>query len=226
MDIQGYLVQKLSGKPFPEFLKERIFDPLGMKDTGFYVPKEKWGRFATLYQTSDKGELDVVPESLLGLAVGLKRYDLEPALPSGGGGLVSTAGDYLRFAQMLLNGGELGGVRILGPQTVTLLSANQLPETMIARDWTMGWPTPDELLPRGWGFGFDVAVFANPALVERPCGKGTYFWAGTAGTSFWIDPTNVVVFVGMVQKLNPPIRVQFGELPQQMTYRALIDLKK
>ena len=108
VDIQGYLVQKLSGKPLPEFLKERIFDPLGMKDTGFFVPKDKRGRFATLYKASDTGELNAVPES----DPMFIRQDVEPALPSGGGGLVSTAADYLRFAQMLLNGGDLAGARI------------------------------------------------------------------------------------------------------------------
>src|ERR1700722_4527993 len=106
VDIQGYLVQKLSSKPLAEFLKERIFEPLGMKDTDFFVPKEKWGRFATLYKKdgSNKAKLDVVPESdPMSRPDGLKRYDLEPGLPSGGGGLVSTGGDYLKFAQMLLN---------------------------------------------------------------------------------------------------------------------------
>ena len=102
------------------------------------------------------------------------------------------------------------------------MSANQLPETMIASDWTES----DKLLPRGWGFGFNVAVFENPALVERPCGKGTYFWAGAAGTWFWIDPTDDMVFVGMVQRLDTPYKVQFGELPQQLTYQALLDLKR
>ena len=217
VDIQGYLVQKLSGMPFPEFLRKRLFGPLGMNDTGFFVPKEKWIRFASCYRRNEKGEL--IPFQDVG---GLADFSKEPGLPSGGGGMVSTASDYLRFAQMLLNGGELDGVRILGPETVKMISSSQLPETMVATDWKVS----DKLFTHGWGFGFDFAVFENPALVERPCGKGTFFWAGAAGTWFWIDPTDEVVFVGMVQQMNTPYEVAFGALAQQTTYQALVDLRK
>jgi CubicO group peptidase (beta-lactamase class C family) len=214
-DIQGYLVQKLSGEPLPQFLKERIFDPLEMTDTGFLVPKEKRDRFATVYDRTEQGELTVVSASEWGLS-----YDREPGLPSGGMGLVSTAGDYLKFAQMLLNGGELGRVRLLGPVTVKMMSANQLPETIMASDWTQS----NNLLPYGWGFGFDVGVLENPALLGRPCGKGTFFWAGGGGVWFWVDPTDDVVSVGMVQRSNAPEKVNFGELPQQLIYQALVEL--
>jgi CubicO group peptidase (beta-lactamase class C family) len=218
VDIQGYLVQKLSGMPFPVFLKKRIFDPLGMMDTGFSVPKEKWNRFATCYERDEKGELIANPD-FGGLPADFSK---EPDLPSGGGGMVSTASDYLRFAQALLNGGQLNGMRILGPETVKMMSANQLPETLVASDWKVS----EKLLSHGWGFGFDFAVFENPALVERPCGKGTYFWAGAAGTWFWIDPTNDVVFVGMVQRKGTPLKVLMGGIAQQVTYQALVDIKK
>jgi len=113
-------------------------------------------------------------------------------------------------------------VRILGPETVKMMSSNQLPETMVATDWKVS----DKLFTHGWGFGFDFAVFENPALVERPCGKGTFFWAGAAGTWFWIDPTDEVVFVGMVQQMNTPYEVAFGALAQQTTYQALVALRK
>jgi CubicO group peptidase (beta-lactamase class C family) len=214
-DIQGYLVQKLSGEPLPQFLKERIFDPLEMTDTGFLVPKEKRDRFATVYDRTEQGELTVVSASEWGLS-----YDREPGLPSGGMGLVSTARDYLKFAQMLLNGGELGGVRLLGPETVKMMSANQLPETIMASDWTQS----NKLLPYGWGFGFDVGVLEKPALLGRPCGKGSFFWAGGGGVWFWVDPTDDVVSVGMVQRSNAPEKVNFGELPQQLIYQALVEL--
>ena len=211
MDIQGYLVEKLSGKPFPQFLKERIFDPLGMSDTGFYVPKEKWGRFASLYERTDKGELVSVPD------VPTFQFDREPALPSGGGGLVSTAGDYLKFAQMLLNGGELAGTRILGPKTVDLMREDHLAERLTMTE-TIGASAT------GMRWGYDVAVITDPALLGCPCGKDTYWWGGAAGTWFWIDPSSDLVFVGMVQRL--------GQTPDELAlsqatlYQALIDPKK
>jgi CubicO group peptidase (beta-lactamase class C family) len=210
VDIQGYLVEKLSGKPFPQFLKERIFDPLRMKDTGLWVPPEKLNRFASLYKGTDTGKLALAPPTI---DAAIMRFDTQPVLPSGGGGLVSTAGDYLRFAQMLLNGGEFDGVRILSPESVKLMRANHLSyELTPVIDW------------RGMGFGFDVAVITDPALADSPCGKGTYFWSGAAGTWFWVDPTDDMVFVGMVQRLDSPPTVQ--EVSRQTLYQALIDLNK
>jgi CubicO group peptidase (beta-lactamase class C family) len=118
VDIQGYIVQKLSGMPFEEFLEKRIFKPLGMVDTGFYVPKDKVGRLAEFYIYDKDGKLE--PEHS-----GFNHdYSAKPAFPSGGGGLVSTATDYMRFCQMLLNGGELNGVRLLSPLTVELMRTN------------------------------------------------------------------------------------------------------
>src|SRR5208337_293359 len=114
MDIQGYIVEKLSGQSLPDFMQQRIFGPLGMKDTGFYVPQEKRNRFATLYREDPKGEL--VADGTAGAAP--TDYATQPTMASGGGGMVSSAQDYWRFAQMLLNGGELDGVRILAPDTV------------------------------------------------------------------------------------------------------------
>jgi CubicO group peptidase (beta-lactamase class C family) len=216
-DIQGYLIEKLSGMPLRDFLKERIFDALRMADTDFYVPRDKATRFANSYTRTDRGELVAFQEPRLP-----HDFDKEPSLPFGGSGLVSTAGDYLKFAQMLLNGGELGGVRILGPETVKLMSANHLPEAALTgKNWLNV-----KFSDNGLGFGFDFAVIRDPALASCPCGKGTYFWAGAAGTWFWIDPTDDVVFVGMVQRMNTPPNVQFGEVARQLTYQALIDLKR
>jgi CubicO group peptidase (beta-lactamase class C family) len=213
MDIQGYLIQKLSGKPFAQFLQERIFEPLGMTDTGLYVPKEKWDRFATTYERTDRGELVATSD------FPTYHFDREPALPSGGGGVVSTAGDFLKFEQMLLNGGELAGVRILGPETVNLMTENHLPQALTLTE-TQGDPFS------GIAWGYDVGVISEPSLMGCPCGKGTYFWRGVAWTWFWVDPINDLVIVGMVQRLGniPPPNI--AQLSQQMLYQALVDTEK
>jgi len=183
VDIQGYIVQKLSGMPFEEFLEKRIFKPLGMTDTGFYVPKEKLGRFAEFYNYDAEGKLHAV-----GVREGLNHdFSAKPALSSGGGGLVSTATDYMRFCQMLLNGGQLDGVRILSPLTVELMHTNMLTPNM-----TIFGP--------GAGFGLDFAVYTDSAAAGGYYGKGSYWWGGAAGTWFWIDPVNDLVVVGMIQQ--------------------------
>src|SRR5580693_7954696 len=165
VDIQGYLVQKLSGMPFDEFLEKRIFKPLGMIDTGFYVPKEKLSRFAEFYTYDKDGRLQAIKttESLN------HDFAAKPAFLSGGGGLVSTAADYMRFCQMLLNGGQLNGVRLLSPRTVELMRTNVL---------APGIP----ILSPGAGFGLDFAVYTDPMAAGGYYGKGTFFWGGAAGT--------------------------------------------
>jgi CubicO group peptidase (beta-lactamase class C family) len=213
MDIQGYLVQKLSGKPFAQFLKQRIFEPLGMSDTAFYVPKEKESRFATCYDRTDAGELVVTAD------FPTYHFDQEPPTPAGGGGLVSTAGDFLKFSQMLLNGGELAGVRILGPKTVNLMRVDHLPETLTLTE-TLG----NQFAGIGWGY--DIGVVADPSLMGCPCGKDTFFWLGGARTWFWADPSNDIVFVGMVQRLGNILKPNLFQLSQQTLYQALLDAKK
>jgi CubicO group peptidase (beta-lactamase class C family) len=181
VDIQGYVVQKLSGMPFEEFLEKRIFKPLGMVDTAFYVPKDKLGRFAEMYKY-EKGKL--VPEK-----AGLNHdFSQKPVLASGGGGLVSTATDYMRFCQMLLNGGELNGVRLLSPLTVELMRTNVLPPNQ-------------PILSPGAGFGMDFAVYTDPVAAGGYYGKGTFWWGGAAGTWFWIDPVNDLIMIGMIQQV-------------------------
>jgi CubicO group peptidase (beta-lactamase class C family) len=215
VDIQGYLVQKLSGMPLADFMRSRIFEPLGMKDTGFYVPKEKWRRLATLYTANKAGEL--IP--FTGPALGL-NFSKPPTMPSGGGGLVSTAHDYLRFAQMLLNGGELGGVRILAPPTVRLMSSNHLHANLMTGQFGIGL---QQMRP-GFGYGYDMAVFTNPSLADNPVGKGTFLWDGAAGTWFWIDPEYDLVFVGMIQRLGGgPGMPNMEELSRATTYQALVN---
>jgi CubicO group peptidase (beta-lactamase class C family) len=208
VDIQGYLVERLSGKPLPDFMRERIFEPLGMKDTGFSVPKEKMGRLATLYRVSDKNEwTPASPEN--DLAPDLSK---PPSMPSGGGGLLSTASDYLRFAQMLLNGGQLDGVRLLAPPTVRLMTSNHLPDKLMTGEFGIGL----QHIRPGMGFGFDVAVFSDPAQAVDITGKGTFLWDGAAGTWFWIDPADDMIFVGMVQRMG-------GHGPNMQTFsRAMV----
>jgi CubicO group peptidase (beta-lactamase class C family) len=200
VDVQGYLVEKLSGQPFPEFLKQRIFDPLGMKDTAFYVPPEKMNRFVSFY-TYDK-DRKFVPHP------GVPDFSKPPGAPSGGGGLVSTAMDYMRFCQMLLNGGELDGKRLLSPLSVQLMRSNVLP----ANARTMG---------PGTGFGLDFAVVEDPVAAGGYYGEGTYYWGGYAGTWFWIDPVYKLVVVGMIQHRGDGLPDVRG-MSRNLTYQAIV----
>jgi len=168
--------------PFEEFLEKRIFKPLNMIDTGFYVPAEKLKRFAEFYVYDKDGKLQVVREAIN------HDFSKKPALASGGGGLVSTATDYMRFCQMLLNGGKLDGVRLLSPRSVELMRTNVLPPAM---------PT----LSPGSGFGLDFAVYSDVVAAGGYYGKGTYYWGGAAGTWFWIDPTDELIVIGMIQQV-------------------------
>src|ERR1700733_9189010 len=201
VDIEGYIVEKLSGKSLPEFMRENIFSQLGMKDAGFYVPMDKRRRFSTLYRTGPGGEL-VADPTVDGIP---NDYGREPAMASGGGGMVSTAEDYYRFAQMLANRGELNGVRILAPATVQLMSSNHLPTSLLTGKFGIG----SQIMRPGFGYGYNCAVVFDPAEANLPEGKGTFFWDGAAGTWFWIDPTNDVVFIGMIKRMldagSPPL---------------------
>lgn len=210
VDIQGYLVQKLSGMKFEDYLEQRIFKPLGMVDTAFYVPKEKLGRFAEMYTYDKQGKL--TPQ-----VGGLNRdFATKPVLPSGGGGLVSTASDYMRFCQMLLNGGTLHGVRLLSPRTVELMRTNVLPT---------GLP----ILTPGAQFGLDFAVYNDPIAAGGYYGKGTYWWGGAAGTWFWIDPVNELIVIGMIQQTAGTGAATVAGVPdvrglsRTYTYQAIVD---
>lgn len=209
VDIQGYLVEKLSGQRFGDFLEQRVFKPLGMKDTAFYVPEDKVSRFAEQYNLEPDGTL-VAGE----LFDGAIRYLDNQKLQAGGWGLVSTAMDYLRFSQMLLNGGELDGVRILAPLTVKLMHTNHLPK---------GFPLTDPLRPVGTSFGLNFAIVEDPVEGDG-YSRGEYYWGGAAGTWFWIDPIENVVFVGMVQHFQPHVHRIRG-LSQQLFYQAITEPK-
>jgi CubicO group peptidase (beta-lactamase class C family) len=210
-DIQGYIVQKLSGMPFEEFLEKRIFKPLGMSDTGFYVPKEKLNRFAEFYSYDNDGKLHAV-----GVREGLNHdFAAKPALSSGGGGLVSTATDYMRFCQMLLNGGQLDGVRILSPLTVELMHTNVLAPSV-------------PILAPGAGFGLDFAIYTDPVAAGGYYGKGSYWWGGAAGTWFWIDPVNDLIVIGMIQQAAGTGAAAIAAIPDvrglshAWTYQAIL----
>ena len=214
MDIQGYIVEKLSGQSLPDFMRQHIFEPLKMKDSGFYVPKEKEGRFATLYRGDKDGAL---------VASGPDRgYATQPGIPSGGGGLVSTAQDYLRFAQMLLNRGELDGVRVLSPASVALMTSNHLAPRLMTGEFSIG----NEIMRPGMGYGYDCAVFTDPLEAEEVVGKGTFYWLGAADTWFWVDPTNDLIFVGMTQRMFGAGQPDVEHLSRPVVYQALVEPKK
>jgi CubicO group peptidase (beta-lactamase class C family) len=219
VDIQGYIIEKLSGKTLGEFMQENIFAPLDMRDTSFHVASDKRNRFATLYSYStSKNEL--TPTNGGNLAF---DYQNEPTMPSGGGGLTGTIHDYLRFCQMLLNGGEFAGKRILSPSSVTLMRTNRLSPAIMN---TEGLGIAFAHISPGYGFGLDFAVFTDPGFIGSTVGKGTFTWAGAAGTWFWIDPTNDLVFVGMVQRLLGPGSPDMDTLTHQLVYQALVHPEK
>jgi CubicO group peptidase (beta-lactamase class C family) len=190
-DIQGYIVERISGLSLADFMQSRIFGPLRMKDTGFYVPASKTDRFVALKAYDPKSKSLVAPSGPL-----VFDYSRPPGTASGGAGLVSTASDYLRFAQMLLNGGELDGVRILAPATVRLLASNHLAEDIRAKAQE---PFSEHT---GMGFGVDVAVVLDSAKAGTLRAEGSYDWGGAAGTWFWIDPRNDLIFIGMIQVME------------------------
>jgi CubicO group peptidase (beta-lactamase class C family) len=200
MDVQGALIEKLSGQSLPDFMRARIFQPLSMADTDFFVPASKTPRLAALYRMGKTGGLQVVDRPMLSHDAG--RI---PKIASGGGGLFSTADDYARFAQMLLNGGELSGVRILTPEAVALMTANHLSEEIMAGGFGVG----HQQIRPGFGYGFNGAVFTDPARAGSRVGRGTYQWDGAAGTWFWIDPEHDLLFVGLIQRMDetsPPVQ--------------------
>ena len=189
VDIQGYIVEKLSGQPFGEFLQEHLYEPLGMTDTAFYVDDADRDRFADVYRWDrEQGKLMRNPER-----PDRPSYFDADRLESGGGGLVSTTHDYARFLQMLVNGGELDGQRILSPESVEIMRTNSLRDGLLLRG---GDDRPGQA---GQGFGVDFAVIFDPEAARSKQGEGTYYWSGAAGTWFWIDPVHDMFWIGMIQ---------------------------
>jgi CubicO group peptidase (beta-lactamase class C family) len=214
MDVQGAIVEALSGQPLADYYQEKIFAPLGMVDTGFYVPEAKRGRLATLYRSSaSRGLLALERPPMMGDNL------TPPKVPMGGGGLVSTLEDYARFAQMLLNKGELAGKRVLTPEAVALMSTDHLPPALSSGVYGVG---AQQMRP-GFGHGFDCAVFTDPDKAGLPVGKGTFQWDGAAQTWFWVDPTNDLIFVGMVQRMSTlPDQANCQQLTQRLMADAIL----
>lgn len=192
-DVLGYLVGKISGMPFEQFLKQRIFDPLGMIDTGFHVPPEKAHRLAACYVVDGKGgkTLQDDPEK--------SPFLTAPSFVSGGGGLVSTTADYLKFCRMLLGRGALGEARLLSPKTLALMTANHLPGNKTLPELSRSLFS--EATYDGVGFGLGFAVTMDPSRTLIPGSRGEFWWGGAATTSFWIDPAEDMAVVFMTQCL-------------------------
>jgi CubicO group peptidase (beta-lactamase class C family) len=213
-DVIGYLIAKISGKPFEQFLKERILDPLGMTDTDFFVPREKAHRLAACYSADGKGGVTLLDDPAD------SSFLKPPSFISGGGGLCSTAADYLTFCRALLGGGELGGIRLIGPKTLALMTSNHLPG---GRDLTeMSRSMFSEATNAGVGFGLGFAITMNPSQTLIPGSAGEYFWGGAATTSFWIDPAEELTAIFMTQVLPSSAYPVRREL-RTMVYAAISD---
>lgn len=217
IDVLGYLVEKLSGMSFGAFLRTRLFEPLGMNDTAFHVPEDKIERFAACYQPAGGGR-------------GLKlqddarksTYAEPPRLESGGGGLVSTAHDYLRFCRMMLHGGTLDGVQILSPKTIALFSLNYLPEGREVADMAL----PGMFSESGYagvGFSLGVGVNVDVARTRLPGTPGEYFWGGAAATAFWIDPREELAVVFMTQVIGSEARLTLRRDLRTLVYAAMTE---
>ncbi|WP_179404485.1 serine hydrolase domain-containing protein [Burkholderia guangdongensis] len=222
-DVLGYLVGKVSGMPFDTFVQERIFDPLGMVDTGFHVPPEKAARFCACYSIGQLGSKVVSTDGpVLVDDPRTSPYLKPPRLVSGGGGLVSTAADYMRFARMLLQGGELDGVRLLAPKTLELMTANHLPGG--ADLPRMSRSMFSEAAYDGVGFGLGFATTVTPATTMLPGSAGDFFWGGAASTYFWVDPQEELIALFLTQMLPSsayPLRRQLRTL----VYSAITEPK-
>jgi CubicO group peptidase (beta-lactamase class C family) len=205
-DVLGRLIEVVSGKTLDQFFSERIFKPLGMVDSGFHVPEEKWERLATLYTP----KVDKTIQLYAGPPQ--ESYKKPATLFSGGGGLVSTTMDYARFCQMLLNGGDLDGVRILSRKTVELMSADHLGEI----------PRAGQLLQTGYGFGLTFAVNRGVGETGAIGSQGEYNWGGAAGTRFWIDPKEEMIGIFMIQIL-PHTDLTYGSEFKQLAYQSIND---
>jgi CubicO group peptidase (beta-lactamase class C family) len=215
VDIQGYIVETISGQKFGDFLEQRIFKPLKMTDTAFYVPPDKSGRLAAVYIGNPKtGKIEEAKE-LFGSR--MPTYLEPPSMESGGGGLVGTISDYARFAQMIANKGELDGVRLLSPASVEMMGTNMLPKEVLAR----GDGLPGQRFDDAVGFGLDFQVVTDPRVAGTLEGKGSMSWGGAAGTWFWVDPTNDVIFVGMIQRMGDTGGEPLGAMARTLTYQAL-----
>jgi len=207
-DILGILIERISGQPLDEYLKEKIFDPLKMNDTGFSVPESKIDRLATVYYETRNGDLKVIygPET--------SNFNQPYKIFLGGSGLLSTTHDYSRFSQMLLNGGELDGARLLSPKTVELMTMDHT-EGIPNGGGSVYYPT------KASGFGLGFSVVKEPSAYMRLSSKGQYGWAGIAGTFFRIDPKEEMIIILMTQKMYGKFNALRSEI-NNLAYQAII----
>ena len=212
-DVCGYLVQTIAGQRFDEYLRERIFEPLGMVDTAFDVPAEKIERFAANYERGPDRELRLLDDPAA------SGYAEPQTFFSGGGGLVSTAQDYQRFCQMLLNGGELDGARLLGPKTIELMTMNHLPNGDDLSARALG--TFSETANDGVGFGLGFAMIVDLARSQNVGSLGEYYWGGAASTIFWIDPAEELIVIFLTQFM-PSGTFNFRGQIKQILYPGLV----
>jgi CubicO group peptidase (beta-lactamase class C family) len=220
VDIQGYIVEKLTGQKFGDFMAEHIFKPLKMADTAFYTGADKANRLAAVYVWDKDQNKIVEAKELFGSP--MPDYSKAPAMESGGGGLVSTTMDYARFSQMILNGGELDGVRILSPASVELMGTNVIPKSVLVNSNGTSVARFNDAV----GFGLDFQVVNDARGAGTLQGDGTISWGGAAGTWFWIDPTNDVVAVGMIQRMGGTGGDDLGTMARTLTYQALTHPEK
>jgi CubicO group peptidase (beta-lactamase class C family) len=216
IDVMGYLVQKLSGQTFGEFLRTRLFEPLGMKDTFFSVPADKMDRFCSCYMPGKDGKLVIQDDA------GKSTYAEPPKLESGGGGLVSTAHDYMRFCRMMLGGGSLDGVQILSPKTVAMFGMNLLPNNKLMTDMSLA-ATFSEAGYGGIGFSIGCGVTMDIAKARIPGTPGEFFWGGAASTAFWIDPKEDLAVVFMTQVMGTDARLTLRRDLRTLVYSAMTE---
>lgn len=217
-DVLGYLVQVISGRGFADFVRAEILAPLKMTDTDFLVPEGKRDRFASCYALQD-GKLELFTP------YPNEKYFAPPKLESGGGGLAGTAADYLRFARMLLNKGELDGVRLLSPKTVAMMTSNQLPGGKEVADLSPAGDAFTESGYRGIGFGLGLGITLDPVKTGIPGSAGEFTWGGMASTTFFVDPAEDMAVVFMTQAIvDTPRRVRFRRDLRTLIYSAMESL--
>lgn len=212
-DVCGYLVEAISGKPFDEYLQEVIFGPLGMKDTGFFVPAEKAGRFAAGYRRAGDKSLRLAddPET--------STYLQRPAFFSGGGGLASTIADYYRFCEMLRRGGDLDGARVLGPRTIDLMRQNHLTGGTDLSKMAIG--AFSETAYEGIGFGLGFAMTID-SIESGTIAGDDFYWGGAASTIFWVDAKEDLVVIFMTQ-LVPSATFNFRGQLKSIVYSSIVE---
>jgi CubicO group peptidase (beta-lactamase class C family) len=214
-NVCARLVEIISNTPYDDYLKQNVFEPLGMPDTGFYVPDRDIGRFAANYGRNSRRELVLIDDPVE------SAYRRRPTMLSGGGGLVSTAPDYLRFCQMLANGGELDGQRVLGRKTVEFMASNHLPGGGELSEFALTG-SYGEVGFNGMGFGLTVAVGLGPVRTQVIGSAGEFMWGGAASTSFFIDPAEEMIVLFMTQ-LMPSATFNFRGQLKTLVYPAIED---